>query len=519
MIACREKFSTLAIEAKALELALSQSPNEGLGEDHHPQFSLSTHPPIVPPKIAQLVLALGLGLFVLHAARSGYDHDEIQHLHAAWLVSQGRTPYRDFMEHHHPTLFYLMAPLTRALEGSPRGLVFVVRLLDLGLLAVLLAALVAFARPLSSEQPAALLPLVLLGCFLFMRNSMEVRPDPWMNALCVVGLWQWTTYLRKDGIRRALLAGLCFGAAITFHAKAFPFAILVGLGTALVLRDRAELARAARGATVLVGAALVPLAAFAFAVWKAGYWSEFVFWNYIFNRYYFLETSLPGPSALGTLATSIGEDPLLWIGGFLGLLLAARSIWRREPKAELVIAGTVVVGMIGALLQSHWPFSHNLLLLQPALAVLAVVAIDGIQSPQWRRGIAVLLLVLVAKTSVLCLVYTEGPGASEVQKSLLARTSASDPISVPPPYHPIFRPDTFFFWHAPQNTVLAYLEICRRRECPPGKLDRDRRAWEEQPPRFVYTPADVPAWSPFEFDKHRSAYRPTDIKGLWELAR
>ena len=37
--------------------------------------------------------------------------DEFEHLHASWLIFEGKLPYRDFLEHHNPLLWYISAPI------------------------------------------------------------------------------------------------------------------------------------------------------------------------------------------------------------------------------------------------------------------------------------------------------------------------------------------------------------------------------------------------------------------------
>src|SRR6266852_4451301 len=59
---------------------------------------------------------------VWHCWFAAYDHDEIEHLHASWLISVGQLPYRDFLEQHHPTLWFLAAPIV-AKFASVRWLV------------------------------------------------------------------------------------------------------------------------------------------------------------------------------------------------------------------------------------------------------------------------------------------------------------------------------------------------------------------------------------------------------------
>jgi 4-amino-4-deoxy-L-arabinose transferase-like glycosyltransferase len=464
-------------------------------------------------------VGLGFAFLLFNAARSGYDHDEIAYLHASWLVAEGQKPFLDFMEHHHPTLLYLLAPLTRLFQGSPRALVFAARLLDLALLAVLLAVFTKVVRPVLRERSALWPPLLLLGCYFFVRNSMEVRPDPWMCVLCFIGLWQWLLYLRGSGrLRPAVLAGLSFGAATAFLPKAVFFVGLVGLGTALALRNAPAWRRAVRGAAVALAAGALPLAALALGLWGLGIWNEFVFWNYVFTPFYYWATHFDGPSAAATLLVSIGEDTVLWAVGLWGLGLAVRSVWHRQAEPEVAIALVVVVGFILAMFQTRWPFSHNLLLMQPPLALLAAVVLDSLLSVRLRAVFGLLLLAMVAKVCVLLVVLDEGPEAEGVQRRLLADTVPTTTLGVPPPYNPIFRPNAFFFWFNPEYFATAYLELCRLRGEPPKHVEEDRRVWRDAPPRFVYVPADEPSWAPFEFAQHRSAYVETDIQGLWKLA-
>jgi hypothetical protein len=169
------------------------------------------------------------------------------------------------------------------------------------------------------------------------------------------------------------------------------------------------------------------------------------------------------------------------------------------------------------LFQSRWPFGHNLLLLQPCLALLAVRPVEtALAAPRTRTAVLVLMGLLVVKVGVMSLVYTEGGNSFEVQQRLLAATGPGDRLAVTPPYHPIFRRDAFFFWYVPQYNAAAYLACCREAGCPEGKVERDLRAWIAAPPRFVYVPPDEPSWTPYRFEDHRSEYRPEAGGALWE---
>ena len=466
------------------------------------------------PSIVRAAIAVAFAFLLVHALRSGCDHDEVEHLHAAWLVSQGQVPFVDFVHVHHPTIFYLLAPLARALAPSPRALVFAARTVDLLLLALALLAFRATAARTTEDRRADWAPLLLLGCFFFARNSMEVRNDPWMSALVIVAVWCWLRYLGEGGARWAALAGFAIGCATVFSQKTLPFAGLIGIGTIVaVARDRSRWARTARGAALVAGAAAVPILAMVIAIHRAGYWSEFAFWNYAVTRNLYLQNapSNLGASLFATIGVSMAEAPVLWAAGLAGIALAMV-----RPRLETTIPAVVVVGALAALLPSRMPWNHYLLLVQVFLALLAVPVVDLVlQSVRWRAAAATLLLLMVVKTAVLSTFYTEIPDGPKVQRAALAATGPEDRVAMPPPYHPIFRKDAFFFWVVPGLLIPSYLDLCARARCPSGLVAADARAWDQSPPVTVFAPPDEPLWIPRGWDEHRSEYVATSTPGLW----
>jgi len=471
---------------------------------------------ILSRRLSWLAVAVALALLATHAVTSGCDHDEVEHLHAAWMVSQGLVPYRDFLEQHHPALYYVLAPLARFFDGSPRTLVIAARFANLAILATVLAVFLALARRVLDDRTAVWPSVLLVGCFFFLRNSFEVRPDPWMCALCLVALWQWAGFLRDGRFWRSIIAGLCIGFAIVFLQKAIAFAGLLVVGTVLfALIARHPWRRLLGGGAVLAASSALPLLLLVLLVSRAGMWRDFTFWNYTFNRFYYFETKFPGPSALAVLGVQIAEQPLLWLGGAGGLWLILRRRRAVAEKPELVLSAAVVVGIIVSLSRSRWPFSHNLLVLQPPLALLATFALGSARLHRARSALGALALILVAKVGVLCFTYDENPGALQVQEHALALTGPSDPVAISPPYHPIFRRDSFFFWYVPGYNAQAYAECCRRYGCKHDNVERDDRSWLTQPPKLAYAPGGEPEYIPRDLDAHLSEFRSTSLPGLW----
>ena len=60
--------------------------------------------------ILQIIVGVCLSFWILfnHQPKTG---DDVEHIHSAWLVFQGKIPYVDFFQHHNPLIWYIFAPM------------------------------------------------------------------------------------------------------------------------------------------------------------------------------------------------------------------------------------------------------------------------------------------------------------------------------------------------------------------------------------------------------------------------
>lgn len=165
--------------------------------------------------VLMVLLTLAVLIHVIEIHSRGIDPDELEHLHAAFLVWLGDVPYRDFFEHHGPAFYYAAQPLF-ALQGPELSVLWAGRtcmwLCSLGILA--LTGLLA--RRVGGQGVG--LPAATLLAFgtVFHLKGIEFRPDVPAALLLLGAVLTWSA---GAGSRRIFLAGLLAGIATLFTQK------------------------------------------------------------------------------------------------------------------------------------------------------------------------------------------------------------------------------------------------------------------------------------------------------------
>ena len=466
----------------------------------------------------------GLGaLIVWHCWMAGYNHDELEHLHASWLVASGQLPYRDFLEQHHPALWFLAAPVVSRFT-SPVALIFAARLFGVACAAAVLAIARALVRRLYPQVPWRLPVLLLLASFIFVRFHLEFRPDPLMNVALCGGLLLWVAFLQEERPWQAAAAGALMGIAIAVLQKAGIVVALAGMSgvllVALRLRSRRPAGKLAAGLALLGACAALPVAALFASMYSLGIWKDFWFWNYPFNQFFYLQTHLREHfSIVETAGLNLACDPLLWIAGGAGAWLCARELWRGgvnggrdEARLSLLVIGA---GYFGLLCVNRFPFHQYFIVLLPLLAVFAAEAFAALRSEQWRVRFTRAALLMPAILAAILALYPRNAGHREVQRFVLAHTLPSQAIFVPPPFNPVFRRDGSYFWYNGALIGGAYEDYCRfHPDCPGDKLALEERRWHDSPPAFVLL--DVEGSLPFRWEERKDAYAESPIPRLWQ---
>ena len=213
-------------------------------------------------------------------AGSGFDVDESEHLHVAYLLGQGVLPYRDVTQFHAPLLWIVTAPLLSWLPESPY-LLFAFRALAAGcfLASVGIAARLALGM---APRAAGLAPSGVVAACVFLALAQAVasevylfRPDSFMTPLALASVL-WLTRSAEGRARPALLAGFALGLAVSMTPKVAQLALLAPVAFWLGSRAHALRSLALYAAGGIVG--LLPM-----LVWLAGHGLLTDAWSSIFG--------------------------------------------------------------------------------------------------------------------------------------------------------------------------------------------------------------------------------------------
>jgi hypothetical protein len=287
-----------------------------------------------------IVAIVLLSLLVLcYAMHRRFDHDEFEHIHSAWYVSEGYVPYSDFFQNHHPLLWYSIAPVLLILGYSTQTVVQI-RLVMLGLTLGIAVMTYLIARAVTSSTRASLLSvLLLLSMVMFVEKTIEIRPDVPQVLLGMISVYFFVRFIQTRETRQAVGAGLAAGFSFLFLQKTL--FLLVAYAALLCY----ELWRRRVSIKSVLGCATAfstPVLLFLCYLVASGSFREYVLTNWLVNMYW-LEPVSPLRYPSRSFAS---QNALFWllIPVAVGFILVDRKT-DRASKA-LAFIGVVLLSSV-----------------------------------------------------------------------------------------------------------------------------------------------------------------------------
>ena len=382
-------------------------------------------------------IAFGVLLTAAISWNRAFQVDEVEHIHAAYNMRDGRVIYRDFWQGHTPLLYVLLAPVID--PSDPIASFHRARVVS-GLILIATVLLVVYCAKRLGGTTAALAaaPLMLFQTTMVERG-MEVRPDGGL-ALCIVAALAIELRQRSSPLARFSAQALCLGAGFLFTQKAVFATIAFGcLWLLHAIRER-------RPRLVLQPALLwlAPLAAAMLVLLAFGSAREFFRQNIVDAFFAGAGAQYRGRfSPIPGLLLEGRRNVAFLLLGIAGVALLAK---RRHFAAFLAIA-------LAASLWANpfpWPYVHVAAI--PLFAIAGAYAVGTVD-----RAFVAIAMALVMLTGVPRLLEKSAPSAGlqfatlhEIQRVTSKDDRVFDLVGL------YFRPDAYPSAYAMSGELIRW---------------------------------------------------------------
>jgi len=398
------------------------------------------------------VMAAALALFRY------FDHDELEHIHCAWYVLQGKIPYRDFFQNHNPVLWYVIAPFIYLL-GEGTAVMFLSRAVML----LSLAGIALSVRNISREAGASAREanyaiLFVLSCSTLLNKSIEVRPDIPQVFFGLLSCLYFLKYLKDRKPLQMTISGFWAGVSFVVLQKSVFLFGIAGISLLWLLIRKAATWRAP---LLYALGSVVPIAVLAMYLVSTGSFGDYFLTNWALNM-----NQLKTHSPLDRMFHSLIENPAFWS-------LAMLSLWtcffrkRGGPALQMVtLWGMLLLGCLFLFPRPQYQyFIFPLALLAiPASRQLAWVFERFRCSTACRIG--VLVLAFAAPWSVTAFRLTESNRPQlQMIRYVLNGTAPGDRIYDGDIQFNLYRPDLHYFWYnvKPKRGLDSYNRVSGNR--------------------------------------------------------
>jgi general stress protein CsbA len=426
------------------------------------------------------------------------DRDEGEYAYFGQLLLQGVPPYASAYNFKLPGIYVVYAAILAALGQTPAAVH--VGLLIANAISIVLMFLLArrLIGTLGGVTSSATYAALALSPRLF---SPSAYAEHFVLVPVLLGLLVLTRPSQPERLITAFGAGALFGTAFLVKQSGGAFALY---GLLSVLAVPSDSRRRTTVGAVFVAGTLAPYAVLCLFMLFTGAFGSFWFWTVSYAYHY--GTGEPVARGASNLWAALGSIlPTCYLAVALSALGFAAVFWDRPARARFAPIGMLLLcGLIATSAGLYFRNQYFILLL-PAVALLAGVAVDALTRHLADRGNPVKrTVVAIAFTAVplLHLVYLERailftatprqvaralygmnpfPEAIEIGRYLKDRTSAGDRIAIVGS-----EPEIYFY--SQRRGATGYVYTYALMEPQPYAVSMQRemiREIETVEPRFV----------------------------------
>ena len=206
--------------------------------------------------------------------------DTIEHIRASLAVSFGFLPYVDFFEHHHPLLWYILAPLAKVFYLNI-AIIPVFRIIGtLSYLACIYIAYQINKKHLYGSSAAKFSTLCVLSVPMLWMDISNLRPDSFMLLFFLIGIKYYFDYVDLKKRRNLIISYIAISVSFLFLQKSL-FLIFVFGGYNLYALIKKEIVKSDFVVACICG--ILPILIYLCYLFYYKMWPAFFYYNYTFN--------------------------------------------------------------------------------------------------------------------------------------------------------------------------------------------------------------------------------------------
>lgn len=179
--------------------------------------------------ILEFALFFVLGLYLVSSQTRCLDNDAYEHLHNAWLMTEGKLPYFDLSAQHLPLLEWIIVIFMR-FTGESTLIIQLMRLFMFVISCGSLYLIYKITEELFNSKTKALLALFLIvSNLVWIVISYEIRPDNIMIFFALLSFWFLMKYYKYQKSIYLIIFVLCAFFSMMGKQNAAVFYLAIGI--------------------------------------------------------------------------------------------------------------------------------------------------------------------------------------------------------------------------------------------------------------------------------------------------
>lgn len=387
-------------------------------------------------------------LILLNTMVRFFSHDEFEHIHSAWYVEKGYTPYSDFFQNHHPLLWFILAPVLSVL-GYSFTTILVLRILMALFFFGIVWLVYRIAQYISGSMEISLISVVfLLSMVMFVEKGIEIRPDVPQVFFGLLSVYFLLKFSKEKHAKFVILSGISGAVSFLFLQKAV--FMLMFFGLFLVYKKAKKEIKTGSVLAFVVSFAVPVLIFFGYLLLNRSF-SDYLITNWIFHVSH-VRSFFP----FGILATTLAQNVVFWI---FFVLSARLFLLRKRINYELTLVTLLGLFLFLSTFLVKHPY-RQYFMLPVSLICISNGYFMKFLFYKYRckkdRKIKVLILILIIP---LIFLVTMVSHTNSFQKAriqfVLQNSNEADYVYDGDNQFNLFRKDIHYFWYSIVNKGLA----------------------------------------------------------------